>query len=101
MADPALRLSPEALRRVAAAESLIQGLLALEALARLVDPTGTRRWGAAVEIAARLRHFECSEVWKRIRRGDREPRDRSEALMVTILQTDLPRSREKIHALLV
>ena len=100
MAEPAPRLSEKARDRISAAERLIKGIEAVAELARLVGPGGGNPWRTACDIARRLHHFEHNGPWGRIRRGERAPKDRVEALLATIALSGIGRTKERVYDLL-
>ena len=94
------RLTPTALRRHAAALVEVEGLAALGALAAMLDPDSTRsRWNVAQDIAARLTRFEGT-AYKRIATGARQPKNITEALLVRIAESGLPRDPRNIWKLI-
>ena len=100
--DPAVtaRLSDEGRARLQAAEQGAAALRALDALAALIDPDGTRRrWATAGRLAAMLGRFEAT-AWRNIQRGIRSPRNEVEELLTTICASSLPRTRDRLHKLL-
>ena len=95
-----MNLSAEAMRRIDACWREVHALAALAELAALLDPDGTLgRWHVAGELSARVRRFEAVG-YRRIVKGGRSPQGRLEALLTAVCRSSLPRSRERIYALL-
>lgn len=95
MSDDGLDRLSRARRQVAAYEALIE-------LAELIGPADPRRrWDRAGEVEKALRWYE-HRIQPLVNRGLREPRPGLERLCMQVCADPrLPRSRGKLHAVLV
>ena len=93
-------LAPSTAARLLEAAALVARDLALRDLVELIDPDGTRsRWALACDVESRLAAFERTG-WPRWRYSDRQPPDRVDRLLLSILRADPPRSARRLVDLL-